>query len=91
MSSSTQPEWEPPRCIHGFIILACPEDDCPTQGAYLDQQDAAVREYNRTAMLRLLSMMGLDEINACHILRIMDRESVRPEQAPPGPHRGSCG
>ena len=37
--------WEPPRCIHGRIILGCPEDDCPTQNAYLDQHNAAVRDY----------------------------------------------
>lgn len=75
MSSSTPPEWQPPRCIHGFIILGCPDDKCPTQGAYLDQQDAAVREYNRTVLLRLLSAMGLNEIQACDVMRIMDRES----------------
>lgn len=39
--------WQPPRCIHGHIILGCPHDDCPTQIAYLDQQDAAYREYMR--------------------------------------------
>ena len=38
-------EWEPPRCVHGHILLACPDDDCPTQNAYLDQQNAGVREY----------------------------------------------
>jgi len=37
-------EWEPPRCIHGRILLGCPEDDCPTQTAYLDQQHAALRD-----------------------------------------------
>jgi hypothetical protein len=35
-------DWEPPRCIHGNIILGCPHDDCPTQLAYLDQQEAAI-------------------------------------------------
>jgi hypothetical protein len=37
--------WEPPRCIHGAIILGCPHDDCPTQTAYLDQQNAALRDH----------------------------------------------
>lgn len=39
--------WQPPRCIHGHIILGCPHDDCPTQTAYLDQQNAAVDDYYR--------------------------------------------
>lgn len=34
-----------PRCIHGNIVLGCPHDDCPTQTAYLDQQNAAMRDY----------------------------------------------
>lgn len=38
-------EWQPPRCIHGYIILGCPHDDCPTQVAYLDQQQAVLRDY----------------------------------------------
>jgi len=38
-------DWEPPRCIHGKIILGCPENNCPTQSAYLDQQKAAVRDW----------------------------------------------
>ena len=46
MSSSTPPDWGPPRCIHGNIILGCPHDDCPTQLAYLDQQEAAMRAYH---------------------------------------------
>jgi len=37
--------WEPPRCIHGHIVLGCPHDDCPTQTAYLDQQEAAMRGF----------------------------------------------
>jgi hypothetical protein len=36
--------WSPPRCVHGRIILGCPRDDCPTQLAYLDQQNAALRD-----------------------------------------------
>jgi hypothetical protein len=40
-------QWQPPRCIHGHIILGCPHDDCPTQNAYLDQQRAAMREYEQ--------------------------------------------
>lgn len=40
-------DWAPPRCIHGHIILGCPHDDCPTQGAYLDQHAAALREWER--------------------------------------------
>ena len=39
--------WQPPRCIHGNIILGCPEDDCPTQSAYLDQMNAEMREWER--------------------------------------------
>ena len=39
------PDWEPPRCVHGHIVLGCPHDDCPTQTAYLDQQDAAIRDH----------------------------------------------
>lgn len=39
-------DWQPPRCIHGNIILGCPHDDCPTQNAYLDQQNAAIREWD---------------------------------------------
>lgn len=39
--------WQPPRCIHGHIILGCPHDDCPTQNAFLDQQQAAMDDYYR--------------------------------------------
>ncbi len=39
--------WEPPRCVHGRILLGCPYDDCPTQSAYLDQQAAAIEDYER--------------------------------------------
>jgi hypothetical protein len=38
-------DWKPPRCIHGRILLGCPHDDCPTQTAYLDQQNAAMAAY----------------------------------------------
>ena len=38
--------WAPPRCVHGHIILGCPHDDCPTQGAYLDQQEAAMADWD---------------------------------------------
>jgi hypothetical protein len=37
--------WDPPRCIHGRIVLGCPHDDCPTQLAFLDQQEAALAEW----------------------------------------------
>ncbi len=39
--------WEPPRCIHGHILGGCPEDDCPTQLAYLDQEEAAFADWER--------------------------------------------
>ncbi len=35
-------EWEVPRCSHGRIILACPDDACPEQNAYLAEQEAAL-------------------------------------------------
>ena len=31
-----------PRCMHGHIILGCPNDDCPTQNAHLAEQRAAL-------------------------------------------------
>lgn len=34
-----------PRCHHGNIILGCPDDGCPAQTAYLDQQNAAMDAY----------------------------------------------
>jgi hypothetical protein len=40
-----QGDWQPPRCIHGRIILGCPYEDCPTQTAYLDQMNAAMDAY----------------------------------------------
>jgi hypothetical protein len=40
-------DWEPPRCVHGHIVLGCPRDDCPTQGAYLDQQEAAMAAWEQ--------------------------------------------
>jgi hypothetical protein len=56
-------EWAPPRCIHGRILLGCPHDDCPTQGAYLDQQHAAMREWDerqrRAAREYVRSLLGL--------------------------------
>jgi hypothetical protein len=39
-------DWQPPRCVHGNIILGCPHDDCAAQNAYLDQQKAAMREWD---------------------------------------------
>lgn len=43
---STTHDWSPPRCEHGNIILGCPHDDCTAQNAYLDQQSAAMREWD---------------------------------------------
>lgn len=60
-------EWEPPRCIHGRILLGCPDDTCPTQNAYLDQQRAAMAEYedrleqNARDLVRSLLEGGTDE------------------------------
>jgi hypothetical protein len=57
-------DWEPPRCIHGHILLGCPHDDCPTQTAYLDQQEAALAEWEqrqRKEARRLVRrLLGLD-------------------------------
>lgn len=39
-------EWQPPRCEHGNILLGCPDDDCVAQNAFLDQQNAAIREWD---------------------------------------------
>lgn len=56
--------WEPPRCVHGRILLACPDDACPTQQAYLDQQEFALADYERrqqAAVRRLVrEALGLD-------------------------------
>lgn len=58
-------DWIPPRCVHGHILLGCPHDDCPTQTAYLDQQDAAISEWEarQAAAVRQLvrDLLGLDE------------------------------
>jgi hypothetical protein len=40
-------EWEPPRCVHGRILLGCPHVDCPTQLAYLDQQNAVIAAWHQ--------------------------------------------
>lgn len=40
-------EWEAPRCRHGFIILGCPEDDCPEQDEYLRNVRSASAEIVR--------------------------------------------
>jgi hypothetical protein len=57
-------EWQPPRCIHGHILLGCPHDDCPTQNAYLDQQNAAIDEWYRqgeeAARRYVRGMLGLE-------------------------------
>jgi hypothetical protein len=34
--------WSPPRCLHGFIILGCPHDDCEEQNAHLAETQAAI-------------------------------------------------
>lgn len=64
-AAMTTEAWESPRCVHGHILLGCPHDDCPTQSAYLDQQDAAVSEYEqhqRAAARRLVRQtLGLGE------------------------------
>jgi hypothetical protein len=56
--------WEPPRCVHGHILLGCPHDDCPTQTAYLDQQEAALTEWERRqqedARRLVRKVLGLD-------------------------------
>lgn len=59
-------EWQPPRCIHGHIILGCPHDDCPTQTVYLDQQLAAwdaicqrQRDVARQYVREMLGLLGL--------------------------------
>lgn len=43
--------WEPPRCIHGHIILGCPEEDCVQQNAYLERQQEALKIYLSTYQL----------------------------------------
>lgn len=59
-------DWEPPRCIHGNIVLGCPHDDCPTQTAYLDQQNAAIEDYYRrgeeAARRYVRSLLGLPAV-----------------------------
>lgn len=52
-------DWQPPRCIHGYIVLGCPHDDCPTQLAYLDQQDAAMRDYQLRQREAFLEAFGV--------------------------------
>lgn len=37
--------WQPPRCRHDRIILACPNDDCPEQNAYVAAARAADDAY----------------------------------------------
>lgn len=62
MVSITEPEWEPPRCAHGRIILGCPEEVCPEQDAYLAEYAARytayVEEQQRQARLLIRSLMG---------------------------------
>lgn len=59
----TVDDWQPARCIHGYIILGCPDDTCPTQLAYLDQQNAAVDDWyarrNAEARRIVREMFGL--------------------------------
>ena len=51
--------WQPPRCCHGYVILGCPHDDCPTQIAFLDQQEAAMRDWERRQDEALKEFLGL--------------------------------
>lgn len=57
-------DWSPPRCTHGHIILSCVEDNCPAQTAYLDQQNAALRDYYErqiaAARAAIRAALGLD-------------------------------
>lgn len=38
-------DWQPPRCRHGSILLACIEEPCPDQDAYLTQQWAQMDQW----------------------------------------------
>lgn len=38
-------DWEVPRCSHGHIILACDDDACPEQGAYLADHQRRLDEH----------------------------------------------
>lgn len=48
-----------PHCIHGNIVLGCPDDLCPTQLAYLDQQNAALKDYYRRQREAVRGMLGI--------------------------------
>lgn len=56
-------DWQPPRCVHGNILLGCPHDDCPTQMSHLDQLAVALRDYehhqNQAARDCVRSALGL--------------------------------
>jgi len=39
--------------------LGCPHDDCPTQIAFLDQQEAAMRDWERRQDEALKEFLGL--------------------------------
>ena len=65
MVSVPEPEWAPPRCAHGRIILGCPEEVCPEQDAYLAEYaaryEAYVAEQQQQARLLIQSLMGVPD------------------------------
>lgn len=41
-------DWAPPRCRHDQIILACPDEECPEQNAYLAENDNRMAEWHQS-------------------------------------------
>jgi hypothetical protein len=39
--------YDPPLCTHGYMVLACPHEACPTLLGYLDELDGAMRAFYR--------------------------------------------
>lgn len=65
MTDDLDPDtWRPPKCSHGFIILGCPDDDCPEQSEYLNSQSAVMERWwdDQAAAARaaVRELMGLD-------------------------------
>lgn len=40
-------DWEPPHCVHGHIILGCPDEDCEEQNTFVAAQRQVHDEYDR--------------------------------------------
>jgi hypothetical protein len=58
LSHDTTVLFDIPRCRHGQILLACDDDSCPEQNAYVAEQRAAMDAYEEQLRANTYAALG---------------------------------